>query len=104
MTATRWLLILPLSLTAAASGYSAKPLSIQFLENKTSADGAATSRYQLKCTNGRKYVLTARDNKARWCIGEQDNDECETQQIKAARAACSFDQPDEALPDPSVVN
>jgi len=104
MIATRWLLILPLSLTAAASGYAAKPLSIQFLENKTSADGAATTRYQLKCSNGRKYVLTSRDNKARWCIGEQDSDKCETQQITAARAACSSDQPGEAPPDPSVTH
>lgn len=102
MTATRWLLILPLSLMAAASGYAAKPLSIQFLENKTNADGAAYSRYQVKCSNGKKYVLTSRDNKARWCIGEQDSDACETQQIKAAIAACSSDQPGIAPPDPSV--
>ena len=104
MTATRWLLIPLLSLTAAASSYAAKPLSIQFLENKTSADGAAYTRYQVKCSNGKKYVLTSRDNKARWCIGEQDSDRCETQQITAARTACSLDQPGVASPDPSVTH
>ena len=104
MTATHWLLILPLSLTAAASAHAVKPLSIQFLENKTSADGAAYTRYQVKCSNGKKYVLTSRDNKARWCIGEQDSDRCETQQITAARTACSLDQPGVASPDPSVTH
>ena len=104
MTATRWLLILPLSLMAAAPGYAVKPLSIQFLENQTSADGTATTQYQVKCSNGKKFVLTSRDNKARWCIGDQDNDTCETQQITAAKAACSSDQPGVTSPDPSVTH
>ena len=99
MTTARGLLILSLTL-AAVTAYAAKPLSIEFLENKTGEDGAAYAEYQLKCSNGEMYVLTSRDNKARWCIGEQNNDGCETQQIAAAKSACASSQPDVTQPDP----
>ncbi|MEP0202842.1 MAG: hypothetical protein ABJ084_14015 [Halioglobus sp.] len=102
MTAARGLLILSLTLPAAITVYAAKPLSIQFLENKTGEDGAAYTTYQLKCSNGKKYVLTSRDNKARWCIGEQNSDGCETQQIAAAKTACASNQSEVTQPDPSA--
>ena len=102
MTAARGLLILALTVAAAVTAYAAKPLSIKFLENKTGEDGAAYTQYQLKCSNGELYVLTSRDNKARWCIGEQNNDECQTQQIAAAKSACASSQPQVTQPDPSV--
>ncbi|MEP4486669.1 MAG: hypothetical protein ABJ013_13625 [Halioglobus sp.] len=102
MTAARGLLILSLTFPAVVTAYAATPLSIQFLENQTSEDGAAYTTYQLKCSDGKKYVLTSRDNKARWCIGEQNSDGCESQQIAAAKTACASNQPEVTQPEPSV--
>jgi len=99
--ATRWLL-LSLTVTAAANGYAAQPLSIQFLDNRTNDDGGEFTRYQLKCSNGTTFVLTSWNDKAHWCVGELVSGDCKNQQIAAARAACSSSQTPTPLPDPPV--
>jgi hypothetical protein len=76
--------LLALSTTALA----AKPTSIIFDSNGTTADGTPYSSYQVKCSNGKKMPLTAWDNRKKWCVGDETSQECEKKQIKAAKKAC----------------
>jgi hypothetical protein len=76
--------LLALSTTALA----AKPTSIIFDANGTTADSTPYSSYQVKCSNGKKMPLTAWDNRKKWCVGDETSQECEKKQIKAAKKAC----------------
>ena len=76
--------LLALSTTALA----AKPTSIIFDSNGTTADGTPYSSYQVKCSNGKKMPLTAWDNRKKWCVGDATSQDCEKKQIKAAKKAC----------------
>ncbi|MCX2979381.1 hypothetical protein EYC98_00720 [Halieaceae bacterium IMCC14734] len=76
--------LLGLSLNAMA----AKPTSIVFESNGTGADGKEYSNYQVKCSNGKNYPLTAWDNRKKWCVGDETSEACEKKQIKAAKKAC----------------
>ena len=76
--------LLALSTTALA----AKPTSIIFDSNGTTADGTPYSSYQVKCSNGKKMPLTAWDNRKKWCVGDETSQGCEKKQIKAAKKAC----------------
>lgn len=76
--------LLGLSLNALA----AKPTSIVFDANGTSADGQEYASYMVKCSNGKTYPLTAWDNRKKWCVGDETSEMCEKKQIKAAKKAC----------------
>lgn len=67
---------------------AAKPTSIVFEAKGTSADGKEYSSYQVKCSNGKTYPLTAWDNRKKWCVGDETSEACEKKQIKAAKKAC----------------
>ena len=73
---------------ASSLSYAAKPTSIVFEANDKTADGKDFSRYSVKCSNGKKVALTAWDNRHKWCVGDELNDDCEKKQINAAKAAC----------------
>lgn len=75
-----------LALSAGAS--AAKPTSIVFQGNQETADGTAYTEYLVKCSNGRTATMTAWDNRRQWCVGNEQNEQCERKQIKAAKAAC----------------
>jgi hypothetical protein len=75
-------------LVLSTSALAAKPTSIIFDANGTTADGTPYSSYLVKCSNGRKMPLTAWDNRKKWCVGDATSQECEKKQIKAAKKAC----------------
>jgi hypothetical protein len=75
-------------LALSATALAAKPTSIIFDSNGTTADGTPYSSYLVKCSNGRKMPLTAWDNRKKWCVGDATSKECEKKQIKAAKKAC----------------
>jgi hypothetical protein len=75
-------------LALSATALAAKPTSIIFDSNGTTADGTPYSSYLVKCSNGRKMPLTAWDNRKKWCVGDATSQECEKKQIKAAKKAC----------------
>lgn len=75
-------------LAASAASFAAKPTSIVFQSNEEAADGQAYSVYQVKCSNGKSATMSAWENRRKWCVGNELNDECEKKQIKAAKAAC----------------
>lgn len=75
-------------LAVSSAGFAAKPTSIAFNASGESDDGTPYSTYTVKCSNGDKGVLTAWDNRRKWCVGGVDSDNCERKQIKAAKAAC----------------
>ena len=72
----------------SASTLAAKPTSIVFDANGTTADGTPFGSYHVKCSNGKKMPLTAWDNRKKWCVGEASSESCEKKQIKAAKKAC----------------
>ena len=72
----------------SAGSFAAKPTSIVFDSNATSADGAAYAKYTVKCSNGKKAELTAWDNRSKWCVGDATSKTCEKKQINAAKSAC----------------
>jgi hypothetical protein len=77
------------TLLALSSGaYAAKPTSIVFQGNQETADGTAYTEYLVKCSNGKTATMTAWDNRRQWCVGNEQNEQCERKQIKAAKAAC----------------
>jgi hypothetical protein len=73
---------------ASSLSFAAKPTSIVFEANDKNADGTDFSKYSVKCSNGKKVRLTAWDNRHKWCVGEELNEDCEKKQINAAKAAC----------------
>ena len=75
-------------LALSATALAAKPTSIIFDSNGTTADGTPYSSYLVKCSNGKKVPLTAWDNRKKWCVGDATSEECERKQIKAAKKAC----------------
>jgi hypothetical protein len=75
-----------LSLSAVA--FAAKPTSIVFDSNGSTAEGTDYATYTVKCSNGKAAPLTAWDNRKKWCVGDASSEECEKKQIKAAKKAC----------------
>jgi hypothetical protein len=75
-------------LAFSASSLAAKPTSIVFDSNGTTADGKPYGSYMVKCSNGKKQPLTAWDNRKKWCVGDASSETCEKKQIKAAKKAC----------------
>lgn len=75
-------------LALSATALAAKPTSIIFDSNGTTADGIPYSNYQVKCSNGKKMPLTAWENRRKWCVGDAASQECQKKQIKAAKKAC----------------
>lgn len=75
-------------LAVSAASFAAKPTSIVFQSNEEAADGQAYSVYQVKCSNGKSATMSAWENRRKWCVGTELNDECEKKQIKAAKEAC----------------
>ena len=75
-------------LALSASALAAKPTSIVFDSNGTTADGTPYGSYLVKCSNGKKQPLTAWDNRKKWCVGDATSEECTKKQIKAAKKAC----------------
>ncbi|MCR8924139.1 hypothetical protein NO559_15245 [Dasania sp. GY-MA-18] len=82
--ATLSALICLFSLTAQA----AKPTSITFESDKTSAEGDEYSVYVVVCSNHKSLKLSAWDKRKKWCLGEGQSEDCERKQIKAAKKAC----------------
>ncbi len=75
-------------LALSAGAFAAKPTSIVFQGNHETTAGTAYSEYLVKCSNGKTAKMTAWENRRQWCAGEEQNDQCERKQIKAAKAAC----------------
>lgn len=75
-------------LALSVNTLAAKPTSIIFDANGTTADGTPYASYKVKCSNGKKMPLTAWENRKKWCVGEQSSEQCEKKQIKAAKKAC----------------
>ena len=75
-------------LALSANALAAKPTSIVFESNGTTAEGTAYSNYSVKCSNGKKQPLTAWDGRKKWCVGEETSQDCQRKQIKAAKKAC----------------
>ena len=75
-------------LALSANSFAAKPTSIVFDSNGTTAEGASYGNYHVKCSNGKKMPITAWDNRKKWCVGEGSSEDCQKKQIKAAKKAC----------------
>ncbi|MEQ9464555.1 MAG: hypothetical protein RJQ10_12920 [Haliea sp.] len=75
-------------LALSAGAFAAKPTSIVFQGNHETAAGVAYAEYLVKCSNGKTATMTAWENRRQWCAGNEQNDQCERKQIKAAKAAC----------------
>jgi len=75
-------------LTIASSSFAASPTSIVFETNSETGDGTPYAQYAVKCSNGKKVQVTAWDNRRQWCVGEASKQDCESKQIRAAKAAC----------------
>ena len=75
-------------LVIAMGANAAKPTSITFDSDGVTPDGVEFSSYIVKCSNGQQQPLTAWDNRKKWCIGSESQDNCHKKQIKAAKNAC----------------
>ena len=75
-------------LALSVNALAAKPTSIVFDSNGTTADGTPYGQYQVKCSNGKKVPLTAWDKRKKWCVGEGSAEQSQKKQIKAAKQAC----------------
>lgn len=70
------------------SASAARPASITFESNGTTADGVEYANFSVKCSNGEKQILTAWDNRKKWCVGSDPLENCDQKQIKTAKKAC----------------
>ena len=77
-----------LFLSLSLNAFAAKPTSITFEANHTTADGTEYATYAVACSNGKIFKLSAWDKRKKWCPGEGGQDNCERKQIKAAKKAC----------------
>lgn len=68
--------------------FAAKPTAITFESSGTTPDGREYSNYIVKCSNGEQQPLTAWDNRKKWCVGAESQENCHKKQIKAAKKAC----------------
>jgi hypothetical protein len=75
-------------LALSTSALAAKPTSITFDSNGTTADGTPYASYLVKCSNGKSMPLTAWDDRKKWCVGDATSEQCEKKQIKVAKKAC----------------
>jgi hypothetical protein len=75
-------------LAFSANSFAAKPTSIVFDANGTTAEGSTYGKYHVKCSNGKQMPITAWDNRKKWCVGEDSDENCQKKQIKAAKKAC----------------
>ncbi len=75
-------------MTSSFSAFAAKPTAITFESSGTTPDGAEYANYIVRCSNGQKQPLTAWDNRKKWCVGAQSQENCHRKQIKAAKTAC----------------
>lgn len=75
-------------LVVSAASFAARPTSIVFQSNEQTAGGQDYSVYMVKCSNGKTATMSAWENRRKWCVGTELNDECEKKQIKAAKEAC----------------
>lgn len=74
--------------TFALSANAAKPTSITFESDATTADGVPYSNYIVKCSNNQNQPLTAWGKRKKWCVGAESAENCHKKQIKAAKKAC----------------
>lgn len=70
------------------SSYAAKPTAITFESSGTTPDGREYANYIVKCSNGEQQPLTAWENRKKWCVGAESEENCHKKQIKAAKKAC----------------
>ena len=75
-------------LTLSIGATAAKPTSITFESDGSTADGINYSNYIVKCSNGQNQPLTAWNKRKKWCVGSESLDNCHKKQIKAAKKAC----------------
>lgn len=75
-------------LALSASAFAAKPTSITFESEGKAADGQAYANYVVKCSDGQTQPLTAWDDRKKWCVGKQSQENCDKKQIRAAKQAC----------------
>lgn len=75
-------------MAASLNALAAKPTSITFESEGSTADGKAYALYSVKCSNGETQPLTAWDNRKRWCVGKVSEESCSPKQIRAAKDAC----------------
>ena len=78
-------------LVLCAGSQAARPTSIVFNTNAETEDGRPYAQFTVQCNDGRAVLLTAWDERRKWCIGEVGQNSglsCEKQQISAAKTAC----------------
>ncbi len=76
------------TLAFSASAFAAKPTSITFESEGTTADGREYANYIVRCSNGELQPMTAWDQRREWCVGRESQDNCHRRQIRAATEAC----------------
>jgi len=87
MTSARGMSLAALLLIAAGS-HAARPTSIEYRMNGETPEGTPFARYTVSCTDGKKVLVTAWDDRRKWCLDETGTDHCTRKQLAAARAAC----------------
>lgn len=73
---------------SSMNAFAAKPTSITFDSEQTSAAGEEYALYVVQCSNNTKEQLSAWNKRKTWCVGDIKNEDCSRKQIKAAKKAC----------------
>lgn len=71
------------SLTVSA----ATPKDINYAGKGSSFGGGKYYIYSVRCSDGSKRVISAWDNRKKWCVGKKKKN-CSKDQLQAAKKAC----------------
>lgn len=72
------------------SGKHCTPTNIQYCKKGSTWAGKKYTTYTVRCSDGTKRIISAWDDRTKWCVGE-DQKKCSKSQLAAAKRACRGD-------------
>jgi len=73
--------------TCSLSSFAASPQDIRFAGKGNSLLGGAYHIYKVRCSDGSKRVISAWNNRKKWCAGKKKN-KCTNDQLATAKRVC----------------
>ena len=68
--------------------HAAKPTSFKYVEEIVADNDTTYALYLVKCSNGKRYQISAFNNKKLWCEGKGIQDNCTKKNIKLGKKVC----------------
>ena len=81
-------ILLTITESAWAARERCSPSNINYCSKEQTLFGGKTYiKYNVKCKNGKNRIITAWNNRKKWCVGKSER--CSSNQLKTAIKACS---------------